>query len=270
MHMLKWIAGAVIACGVHGSLLARAQAPAVSATYDVATIKPHTAGELNSMWRYQGAGFVAKNIALRSLIAVAYGVKPTLILGLPAWAEAARYDMQGKSSDLDPQVKQITPEQWHTMLGAFLAERFGLRAHVEQRVQPVFELTVVPSGVKMQESQVPAATEDDPKPQRKVSWEMGSGHMSAQGTKMDVLVTNLTYLVDRVVIDKTGLIGLYDLAMTWTPEDMQASAKENGVTADAPPNVFTALKEQLGLQLKSAKGPVPTVVVDRVEPPKDN
>ena len=85
---------------------------------------------------------------------------------------------------------------------------------------------------------------------------------------MTNLADNLSYQVERSVIDHTGLTGEYDLELKWTPED-RANAGDNG-TGDAPPAIFEALKEQLGLKLTATKEPVPTVQVDHVEQPQDN
>ncbi len=75
--------------------------------------------------------------------------------------------------------------------------------------------------------------------------------------------------VNRTVIDKTGLTGVYDLKLKWTPDRLLNQAADNGST-DRPPDLFTALKEQLGLKLDAAKGPVKTLVVDHAEKPSPN
>jgi uncharacterized protein (TIGR03435 family) len=71
----------------------------------------------------------------------------------------------------------------------------------------------------------------------------------------------------RVVVNQTGLSGRYDLSLRWTPEDAAASASSS---PDIPPDIFTAIQEQLGLKLESTKGPVPVLVTDSVEKPSPN
>ena len=69
----------------------------------------------------------------------------------------------------------------------------------------------------------------------------------------------------RTVIDKTGLTGKFDLAFTWTPAHAPDVTPE-----DSESSIFTALQEQLGLKLRSSKGPVETLVIDHVEMPSEN
>jgi uncharacterized protein (TIGR03435 family) len=80
---------------------------------------------------------------------------------------------------------------------------------------------------------------------------------------MDTLVGNLSDTTGRYVINKTGLTGSYDFTLQWTPFAQQGQA-------DSGPSIFAAIQEQLGLKLVPAKGPVDTIVVDRVEKPSPN
>ncbi len=76
-------------------------------------------------------------------------------------------------------------------------------------------------------------------------------------------------IVDRVIVDKTGLAGIYDMHLLYTPEDQAGKVNDNGV-ADAPPVIYQALREQLGLKLTPAKDPVTTIVVDQIHEPEAN
>ena len=85
----------------------------------------------------------------------------------------------------------------------------------------------------------------------------------------------LTQSVGRPVIDKTGLTGYYDFALQWMPQPgsgmpfQLAGAPPAAPPAAEPdgPNLFTAVQEQLGLKLESARGPVEVIVIDRLEKP---
>jgi uncharacterized protein (TIGR03435 family) len=93
------------------------------------------------------------------------------------------------------------------------------------------------------------------------SW--GSGRIDVRDGLIGNLVFCLSDVLGRVVVDKTGIAGKYEIALKWTPDEQQG-------TADAGPSIFTALQEQLGLKLESTKGPVDIIVVDHVEKPSDN
>jgi uncharacterized protein (TIGR03435 family) len=81
----------------------------------------------------------------------------------------------------------------------------------------------------------------------------------------------LTAVLRRQVIDKTGIIGTFDVHLQWNPEDIRSSEDPNGVSADATlPSLFTALQDELGLKLESARGPVEVLVIDHIERPTEN
>ena len=98
----------------------------------------------------------------------------------------------------------------------------------------------------------------------------GPGQFTAEGIGITSLVSNLAYVVDRTVIDETDLTGTYDFTMKYAVEDDHAGAKPDSGTTDPLPSIFTALEEQLGLKLKSTKGPVDTLVIDHIEKPSEN
>lgn len=197
-------------------------------------------------------------------------MKSWLVFGLPPWAESARYDILGKASDVDPAVmKKLTPEQRREMMLGLLHDRFGLQAHMETKPQPVYELSVLPEGIKFHQAPLPQPVDGEPAPKRNRSTSTSNGKLTAKGISITDLASTLSYQVERVIVDKTGLTGEYDFELTWTPEDKAGKEVDNG-TGDTPPVIFTALKEQLGLKLTPSKAPVPTVVVDKVVPPEEN
>jgi uncharacterized protein (TIGR03435 family) len=105
------------------------------------------------------------------------------------------------------------------------------------------------------------------------------GQMSANSVQISRLVNFLSQRLRRTVIDKTDLKAVYDLHLEWTPESstLNAAAPTSGI-APAPtvpaepsgPSLFTALQEQLGLKLESAKGPVEVLIIDSVQKPSEN
>ena len=109
---------------------------------------------------------------------------------------------------------------------------------------------------------------------------VGRGQLTAQAVPMTSLANMLSQQLHRTVLDKTVLTGKYDIELNWTPdqgsEPMFKGAEGSPQRADAAapdssgPSIFTALQEQLGLRLQSAKGPVETIVIDHVEMPSEN
>ncbi len=137
------------------------------------------------------------------------------------------------------------------MLQAILIDRFKLKIHHETREQPIYTLEIAKGGPKLTPVDKPGG----------MGW--GRGQLQMHGASTDRLAFVLSDILGRVVVDKTGLTGKYDALLTWTPDEMQA-------TADAGPTLLTAIQEQLGLKLQSAKGPVDTIVADQVEKPSEN
>ena len=93
--------------------------------------------------------------------------------------------------------------------------------------------------------------------------------MKATAVPLKNLASFLSEVVGRSVVDKTGLTGDYDLALKWSPDELAEAAKETGAT-DRPPEIYTALQEQLGLKLVPSKGPLQTLLVDTVSPPAED
>jgi uncharacterized protein (TIGR03435 family) len=145
-----------------------------------------------------------------------------------------------------------------------LADRFKLAVHWETRELPVYALVVAKNGPNLHK-----AKEADGGSHISA----GTGQFTSQGTTMTEMAQTLTQELSRelgrVVIDKTEIAGRYDVALKWTPETGTASSNAEGAT-DSGPSIFTAIQEQLGLKLESAKGPVQVLVIDHAEMPSEN
>ena len=234
--------------------------------YDVVTIKQNKSD--NGMIRIgiNENTFSATNLAPKSLVADAYGVHEDDVFGMPEWTNGAHFDITCKTLDPDPKaLSKLKQGERGAMLKPVLAERFKLQAHMETKILPVYELVIAkgePKLVKFVDSDVPD----------KVTGHKGGGWMSmrnttlnATGVEMAALVNFLTDRLHRKVIDKTGITGKYNINLDWTSDD---AAGDSGESSDA--SLLTALQEQLGLKLESAKGPVDTVVVDHIEMPSED
>ncbi len=241
--------------------------------FEVASVRPHKGDDNNMRMSNTPDGFSTLNITLQNLISSAYGIKQELVTGGPGWVASTRYDINAKvaGSDIDA-LKRLTPQQRMAMLKPLLAERFHLQIHIETRTLPVYELVVAKGGPKLTASAPPPPLPPDTKPEdapKRGRWTMGNGSFVDTDLPISSLVAQLSYLVHRTVIDKTGLTGRYDMTLKWTPEEVAMKAgSEAG--AETAPSIFTALTEQLGLKLVPSRGPVDTLVIDHVELPTEN
>jgi uncharacterized protein (TIGR03435 family) len=143
------------------------------------------------------------------------------------------------------------------MVQALLADRFQLKTHQEIRQLPVYALVVAKGGPNFKPSEINGTTIDSGRVQL---------HIAGSDDTISILARELAQTLGRVVLNNTGLSGRYDLRLRWTPDD----AAPDPSVPDAPPDIFTAIQEQLGLKLESTKGPVPVLVIDSVEMPSTN
>jgi uncharacterized protein (TIGR03435 family) len=242
--------------------------------YDVVSIHPHSALDNSTSFNSRPGNFAATNATLKQLISYAYGIREDLIYGLPGWADSAHFDVTAKASDFDPSAfKNLTREQRESLLLPMLTDRFHVRAHTEIKTLAVFNLVLTKDGPKFQKSPSPPPIDPDhPAP----NGQLGRGgiyinnnDLTANAVPLSMLAEILSEQLNHTVIDKTSLTGDYDLKLKWTPDEESHDAADNGA-ADHPPDLFTALQEQLGLKLDPAKGPVTTLVVDHAEQPTPN
>jgi uncharacterized protein (TIGR03435 family) len=167
------------------------------------------------------------------------------------------------------------------MLRNMLIDRFKLVARKEKREIPIYSLTLsrrdgkLGPGIKVSEVDCAAnagrgidqiqAAPPDPEKRCQILPLFGQGRFIGRGLHMENIASALNNLVDRPIIDKTGLTGPFEFDLKWTPD---ALAQANAGTADVNgPSLFTALQEQLGLKLDSQRDQAEVLVIDRVERP---
>jgi uncharacterized protein (TIGR03435 family) len=254
-------------------------------TFDVASIKANKSGDGRMMMRPQPGGrFTGTNVTLRMLINNAYLLRDPQTVGGPDWINSERFDIEAKA-DGNPSFGQM-----RLMIQSLLADRFKLIAHHETRQLPVYALVLLKTGktgphlvlhsddAKCVDISAgpppPPANGATPPPTPCGGFLAGSGHMAAQRVTMDTLSRVLGQFVDRMVVDHTGLTGAYDLDFEFTPVQTPPGFQPGSVpdTGDpsAPPLIFTAVQEQLGLKLESQTAPVDVLVIDHVEQPSEN
>jgi uncharacterized protein (TIGR03435 family) len=255
---------------VQGSV-ALAQAPAGDAaaakTFEVATIKPTApdakAGRYITM---QGTNrFVVKYYTLKLMIAAAYNLSPKVISGGPAWVDNDHFDIVALTPG---DVRPPQPEQM-AMLRTLLTDRFKLSFHREEKEFSIYALGVDKSGPKLKESAAPAS---DPVQLISTVYPPARIHLPAKNATMGDFASLLQRaLLDRPVVDQTGLTGRYDFDLDWAPDETQFGGEVPVAPADAQaPPFFTAIQQQLGLKLEATRGNVQAFVIDRAEAPTAN
>jgi len=192
------------------------------------------------------------------------------VTGGPDWVNTQVWEIHARidppETDMKPAdeaTRRALTERFTQRIRSLLADRFQFKCHIITKELPVYELVLVKGGAKFTE------TKSEPGRQHSMSSNGNSRKidMNATGITMADLSRSLAGNVGRPVLDKTGLTGQYDLQMTWAPAP--PAAQENDA-APTGPSIFTALQEQLGLRLVSAKGPVQVLVIDSVEKPEEN
>jgi uncharacterized protein (TIGR03435 family) len=294
-------------------------------SFDVISIKPSAplgTGPVRIGGGTQGDRFSMSSASLRMLLQTAYqraGNTPLSgqlqIVGGPSWIDSDRYDVQAKA---DCSGGAIPRERLQLMVQSLLEDRFRLKAHMETRELPVYHLVVGKDGPKIKRAAdqtppaaalvlpgpcEPASSAPPPfpggrgvpfspgsaPPRGSAFMMMGGGTMTvrAMASPLTAIVRMLQLQLGRTIVDKTGLDGLYDLEMTFSPEGLESpfgrgfplpppgaagpagGASSQPTASDPVPSLFTAVQE-LGLKLESTKGPVEVLVIDSVAKPTEN
>jgi uncharacterized protein (TIGR03435 family) len=239
-------------------------APDARPDVEVATVKPTEPGTRMFMLTMRDGDLLVKNLSLNSLIRFAYQVQTNQVIAGAGWIDTDKWDIEAKPDT--PGKPSVQQEK--EFLRKLMAERFALGVHEEKREMPAYALTVGNSGPKMTRSADPTLS-----PNFSVQ---PSGVLRFQSATMEDFVGVLHDILDRPVIDETGLAGKWDFVLQWTPDETQFAGAPMKVTppasddASAAPPLFRATQEQLGLKLEARKAQVPVVVIDHVDHPSPN
>lgn len=247
----------VIAIVTASEMRGQSQPSTAPPAFEVASVKP-TGRPPNSSstgWTASHGTFTAHDAWVRAMVAVAYGVHAAQVHGGPAWIDTEQYDVMAKAESADAGLDQMRP-----MLRTLLVDRFKLAAHHETKEGPIYTLSMGNSGSKMQEARDTEKTYVSA---------VARGHLVCTRINMLGLVIMLSNTLGTPVIDKTGLTGFYDFSLEWT-DPLARPANGSAQPADAPPDLFAAVQDQLGLKLEAAKGPVEVVVIDHIEKASEN
>jgi uncharacterized protein (TIGR03435 family) len=237
-------------------------------SFEVATIKPSTPNQPGKNFYFTGGHFMSRNTNVNDLISIAYGLHAKQIVGGPDWFGTDLYDIVGK-----PDAEGIPNEtQIRTMLKKLLTERFKLTFHRDKKELSVYVISVAGGGSKITKST------SDPNALPSFGFR-GLGNLIVKNMTMTDFATWMqSGVMDKPVVDQTELSGRYDFQLNWTPDESQfAQFRGTGRVVppptndpNAPPSLYTAMQEQLGLKMGTAKFPDDVIVIDHVEKPSEN
>jgi uncharacterized protein (TIGR03435 family) len=239
-------------------------------SFEVATIKPGDPSDPRTFVGTQrGGNFFTINATAKMLIGFAYDVRPHQISPGPGWLDSDKFTIEAKPDSAVPIPRGPEAEgKYRRLAQSLLADRFKLAVHREIKEGEIYELVVSKNGPKLKEAS------DTAKPGPRGIGMRGRGHLTGSAAPLNIFVNTLSQLLGRPVVDKTGLKGKYDFILLWTPDPAELTpigGPDVPLPPDlAGPSLFTALQEQLGLKLQSAKGPVEILVIDHVEKPDAN
>jgi len=264
--------------------------------FEVASIKPNPAGrDAPTQQRIQPGGrFVAVNIPVAVLIGAAYDVQAYRLTGGPQWIWSETFDIVAKADG------ELLPEGGRRpirgALRGLLADRFKLVAHIETRQLPMYALVLARDDGRLGPSLTRSLRTDCEAVRAQVAKEATEGRggppppppsggmappcgaMNAVGTftidsgTLERVANYLSAELNTKVADRTGLSGLFNARLTWTPDQPPQGSLDSSLPSIDPagPSIFTAVKEQLGLKLLKTTGPVEVLVIDRIERPTPN
>jgi uncharacterized protein (TIGR03435 family) len=253
-----------------------------NAAFEVVSVKRNQLGGPGSFGVEPGGRLAVVNMPVGMLIWISHKVQPFQIVGAPDWINSERYDIRAKPAEGTSGDRDMLL----TMVRQMLSDRFQLQVRAERREMPMYRLvradpdaplskTLKPSQANCTAQSArggpPSAT---PPPGGRCTVMIRPGGVATiVGYPMAELARMLGPMVNRVVVDETGLQGNWDLELEFEPPapppGFGGPAEPPAPTGDAPP-IFTALREQLGFKLESARGPVDVFVIARIERPAED
>jgi uncharacterized protein (TIGR03435 family) len=263
--------------------------------FEVASVRPNPSRTDSRGIRVQPGRLAITGLTVREIVAYAYGIPNPLrfsrISGGPKWLDEDRFDIVAKANG------DASTDQLRVMLRALLADRFRMVARNTTAEMAIYALRLSRNdgalGPRLRRTAdidcvrfiadrggVPPALPRDPKDVPTCVIRAEPGLIVARSrTMLDVTTVAFPRVVeDRVVVDRTGLEGNYDVLVEWTPDPRPFAAAADlppGLPVPPPPiaggpSIFTALQEQLGLKLQSERGPVEVLLIDRIDRPRQD
>jgi uncharacterized protein (TIGR03435 family) len=255
-----------------------AQGPSPSnATFEVASVRDSSSLEQDGLFNFEAGHLQVTNSSLRWIIRWAYGLRDYQVIGLPGWADRQRFEIRATYSPASADAATV-----RTMLLRLLADRFAMQSHREQREIRLYQLVKANEneslGPKLTASNVdcqkvaaspPAPSANGQRPRPTCIAFGGADQITGFTKTMADLARALDEVVGSPVVDRTGLTGTWDYDLRWTrPAGPPAEPNKQPIESSA--EVFTGLREQLGLKLEATRAPYDVLVVDAVSRPTSN
>jgi uncharacterized protein (TIGR03435 family) len=232
-------------------------------TFEAASIRADTAGGSGFSVARRPAGITATNAPFEYLLEVAYQTKLIDWSRVPDSLRLQRYDILANANG------KISGDQYWEMLRALLEDRFDLKFHRETKESQVFALVFAKNGTtpgpKLTVSQDPDCPAN-PSSSNFCGVQVGNGAMFGQRVPLTRIARELSPFAGRPVQDRTGLTGVFDFELRWTPDQVESKSDAGAYW----PSFTTAIEEQLGLRLRSEKGQIEVLVIDHLEKPSEN
>jgi uncharacterized protein (TIGR03435 family) len=238
--------------------------------FEVATIKPSDPNRPGWGINVNRSGiFTTRNTTLNDLIKFAYDMHPKQVVGAPGWADSDKFDIEAKPDKPGmPSVKQMK-----MMVQKLLQDRFSLTFHKDTKELTAYTITAAKGGIKIKKE------ENAPVPVPGFGGLPQRGFNSNNATLTEFASVLQAQFMDLPVIDQTGLGDTrYTFVVKFTPDPgmrpfggaIAEPARPATPDPDAPPDLFGAMEQQLGLHMQKAKAPVDVMVIDKIEKPTSN
>ncbi len=260
-------------------------------TFEVASVKQNTSGDGGQFIRMlPGNRFSATNMTPRALVTIAYQLQQFQLVGGPAWMTTEHYDIVAKMAGEQAPFVPGQPQPVMVAVRGLLAERFKLKLHTETREMDVYNVVMLKPGVpgpslkpsttdcvaqaNARRGGPPPGPPTPPGPNDPMTCGLMSmpGIIRMGGMPISQITQMLTNQTGRLVFDKTNLPGTWDFTLKYLFEGRGGQPLPPNIPPPDPdaPSLYTAIQEQLGLKLESAKAPVQMTVIDSIDHPTDD
>lgn len=260
--------------------------------YEVISIRPDRPGGIGGGARVSigDARLEVRHLPLNELVHLAYGVEDLQIQNMPKWMSQESFSVEAivdpeiteALRKLDPDIRRAAHQH---MMQALLEDRFHLVVREEKKELLVYVLTVAPNGPKLSVADPNNQYENGvtypsgPLGPHKVGYAFGQGSIKIPGQGgtirqlIDLLNQKLSPHLQRPFVDETNLKGIYDFELDFSVPWVTSFGfipPGRDVREDSGDSLFSAIQNQLGLKLISAKRPVPVITIEQVEHPTEN